>query len=90
MTRGNRIIDLISGGHLIEGECLKCKSHEIVLTWSSSAPEQLEAEVTKMPKDYVALLYALDQKLSGMSEDERRSDTGILLFASLKMLKELP
>ena len=90
MDKGTRIIEGIIEGHLFEGECLKCKSHEIVISWSSSAPEQLEALCTRVRKDYVALLYALDQKLFGMSEDERQSDTGILLFASLKMLKELP
>lgn len=90
MDKGTRIIEGIIKGRLFEGECLRCKSHEIVISWSSSAPEQLEALCTRVPKDYVALLYALDQKLSGMSEDERRSDTGILLFASFKMLKELP
>ena len=90
MTRGNRIIDLISAGHLIEGECLKCKSHDIVLTWSSSAPEQLEAEVTKMPKDYADLLFSVDRYLENLTDDEKLEDGAMLLRFCLKMLKELP
>ncbi len=90
MTRGNRIIDLVSGGRLIEGECLKCKSHDIVLTWSSSAPEQLEAEVAKMPKDYADLLFSVDRYLESLTDDEKLDDGAMLLQFCYKMLKELP
>lgn len=87
MTKGDRIIDAIIEGKLFTTEVFNGKA---ITVWSPGAAEQLEAICYQVPKDYVALLYALDRKLSGMSEDERRSDTGILLFASLKMLKELP
>lgn len=90
MTKGDRILDTIMQEKLFSCECRACGSHDVVTTWSPHAPEHLEAVTTQVPKDYVALMFAIDQHLGSLTEEQKRGTTGFLLAAAFRMLKELP
>lgn len=90
MTKGDRILDTIMQEKLFSCECRACGSHDVVTTWSPHAPEHLEAVTTQVPKDYVALMFAVDQHLSSLTEEQRRGATGFLLATAFRMLRDLP
>jgi hypothetical protein len=90
MTKGDRIISAIIEEKLFSCECRACGSHDVAPTWAAHAPEHLEAVTTQVPKDYVALMFAIDQHLGSLTEEQRRGTTGMLLAIAFKMLKELP
>lgn len=90
MTKGDRLISTILQEKLFSCECLACGSHDVVTTWSPHAPEHLEAVTTQVPKDYVALMFAIDQHLGSLIEEQKRGTTGFLLAAAFRMLRDLP
>jgi hypothetical protein len=90
MTKGDRIIDAVTKEKLLSFECLSCGSHNVVPTWTANAPEHLEAITTQVPKEYSPLLFAVDQHLGSLTDEQRRETTAMLLAFSFKMLKELP
>lgn len=89
-TKGDRILDCILQEKLFSCECRSCGSHDVVPTWAAHAPEHLEAITTQVPKDYVPLLFAMDQHLGSLTEEQSRGTTAFLLAAAFRMLKELP
>jgi hypothetical protein len=90
MTKGDRILDTIMQEKLFSCECRACGSHDVVTTWSPHAPEHLEAVTTQVPKEYVALMFQIDQHLGSLTEEQRRGTTGMLLAMAFRVLKELP
>ena len=90
MTKGDRILDCIAGEKLFSCECRVCGSHDVVTTWAAHAPEHLEAVTTQVPKEYVALMFQIDQHLGSLTEEQRRGTTGMLLAMAFRVLKELP
>jgi len=90
MTKGDRIISAIIEEKLFSCECRACGSHDVVPTWAAHAPEHLEALTTQVPKDYVPLMFAIDQHLGALTEEQKRGTTGFLLAAAFRMLRDLP
>jgi len=90
MTKGDRLISTILQEKLFSCECRACGSHDVVTTWAAHAPEHLEAVTTQVPKEYVALLFQIDQHLGSLTEEQSRGTTGMLLHLAYRMLKELP